>query len=273
MNEIAPLAGIGDNSIAAMTPDDFDPLAYSVDVLPDALANVFYSDLERCEALLAGFDRLNDLHPTIEDEDTKARATSFVAQIKIASKKSTEAHKRVKDPFLKGGRHVDGFFKRRISEPLDAAAKAIEAKMTAYDRKVVERRRAEAEAAAKAAAEEAARLAATAESTMRPDALEAAIGAATVAEEAAALAAAKSSDLSRTYGNYGGVASPSDNWTWEEIEGGLLALVKAAAADPSLLRFLSFKETAITQAVKGSEKAREIPGVRIFNNMKTVVRV
>jgi hypothetical protein len=270
VNENETAAGIGDNSLVATSEEDFDPLDFTTDMLPDALKSVFHDYAVRKVELLADADRFNADCPSISDDDIKSRATSVVAQIKKAAKAGEIAHERVKKPFLVGGRHVDAFFKRGIVEPLDAAARGIEAKMTAYDRAIVERKRAEAAAAAKAAAEEAARLAAEAERTMQPAMLDVAIQAATVAEEAAAVASGSDADFSRVHGNYGGVASQRSNWTWEAEN--LFALVQAAAANPNLLRFVDFNRTAITQAVRGAEKVRDIPGVRIFNDAQTRVK-
>lgn len=270
MNEIMPVSGIGDNSLAAMSPDNFDPLAFDVARLPEALKAVFYDYMVRRDELLAGVARFNADHPAITDEDTKVRVTSFVAQIKKAAKIGTEAHKRVKEPFLVGGKSVDAFFKRGITEPLDAAARGIEAKLTAYDRAAADRKRAEAAAAAKAAQEEADRIAAEAERSMKPELLEAAVAAAEDAEAKASIAEGSDADLTRAHGNYGGVSSLRSNWTWEPEN--LFALVQAAATNPNLLRFIDFNRTAITQAVRGAEKAREIPGVRIFNDLQTKVK-
>jgi hypothetical protein len=239
-------------------------------MLPDALKSIFYDYEARRDELLAGVGRFNADHPSIEDDDTKVRVTSFVAQIKKAAKAGADAHKRVKEPFLAGGRVVDAHFKRGIVEPLEAAARGIEAKLTAYDRVIAERKRAEAAVAAKAAQEEADRLAAEAERSMKPDMLDAAVSAVRDAEAKTAAANGSDADMTRTHGNYGGVASLRSNWAWEAEN--LFTLVQAAAANPNLLKFLDFNRTAITQAVRGPEKVRDIPGVRIFNDMKTVVK-
>ena len=154
-------------------------------------------------------------------ENAAARAT--------AEKAADAARVARKEPFLEGGRAVDGFFKSRVGEPLDKAKKGVEAKLGVYLRGKAERERqarARAEADARRAADEAAAAARRAEEAMRTEKdLDRAMAAAKEAEDAEAqrvaatkAATAKPADLSRTRGDAGALGTLQARWTFKDID-------------------------------------------------------
>ena len=146
------IATIGDN----LPPDD-------VDNLRDLMAEK-HADIEaRKNELL---DRLGHVPVTIQDEETAGKVADFIKQITGCWKNADGTRIKEKEPYLKHGRTVDGYFKS-IMEPLAKAKKEIEQRLTLYQREVMlaERRIREeaqrkADEAARLAAEEAAKAAA-----------------------------------------------------------------------------------------------------------------
>lgn len=59
--------------------------------------------------------------------------------------------------------------------------------------------------------------------------------------------------------------TPVKHWTWEAEEGGLAKLVKAAAREPQLLRYLDFNETTIQSMAEELEEIATLEGVRFLN--------
>jgi hypothetical protein len=128
-------------------------------------------------------------------------------------------------------------------------------KLTIYqNRKAEEARRAaiEQERIAREAAERMAREAATVEQ------LDAAIAVEAEAEKAAAVVAAKPAELSRSRGDYGAVASLREHWTFE---------VTDFTQVPR--EYLCVDQPTVRDAIK--RKVREVPGLRIYCETRTVV--
>ena len=74
----------------------------------------------------------------LESEEDAATATDFIAQCQAHIKKAETAHKREKEYFLKAGRIVDGFFKRRCTR-LSGALVPIAVRLKAYRDQIAER--------------------------------------------------------------------------------------------------------------------------------------
>jgi len=62
----------------------------------------------------------------------------------------------------------------------------------------------------------------------------------------------------------GAKASNVKTWTWNRDTVDITKLVKAAAENPDLLKYLTTKDSEITTAVRGG--AREIPGIDIYES-------
>lgn len=220
-------------------------------------------------------DAVGRVPETIEDEETAGRVADFIKQIQAAIKNANAKRVDTKEPFLEGGRLVDGFFKG-ITDPLGVDKKAVEKPLTVYQQKKAaeEQRRRDEEALrardeAERQAREAAEAAAALETEDQLDGAVAAEDAAKQAEEAARKAqreaAAKAADMSRNRGDHGGVASLRTYWTFEVEDIHEVDLETIRAHLPI---------SAVEQAIRSYVKAggRELRGVRIFEETQTVVR-
>lgn len=130
-------AAVGGNN----PPEDADPI----------LAGLYerHGDLiERRDELLAGAGRAP---AEIEDEETAGKMADFVQkQIDAFLKRAKAIHKDEKEPFLSGGRTVDGFLHTLIDD-LEAAKKKLNAVRKAYaDKKAAEEKARREEEARKA---------------------------------------------------------------------------------------------------------------------------
>lgn len=238
----------------------------------DRLVDDYGQMLARKDELLAAIDRVP---ATVDDEPTAGKVTDFIKQIAAAIKNANAARVSEKEPYLDGGRQVDGFFKN-LTDPLEKGKKAVEARLTEYQRRKAQeerRKREEAERIAREEAEAKAREAAErAAALATDDDLDAAIAAEDAASQAAAdahaaekAADAKPAELSRSRGEYGGVASLRTFWDFKDLDRASLDLEPLRTHIPA---------AALDQAVRSYIKAggRELRGVVIFENATTVVR-
>ncbi len=253
--------GLGDNQ----PPPDANPIR-------DRLTEDHSGLLSRRDELLAATDRVP---VAIESESTAQKVGDFIKQLQAAVKNADAARVAEKEPYLDGGRQVDGFFKK-VTEPLAKDKKDIEGRLNIFLRKKADAERRAREEAEKKAREEAKRTAkeaAEAEAAMTSDAdVEKAVVAEQRAKDAAEIAAkaqaeaeAKAAELSRTRGDYGSVASLRTFWDHKDLDRDKLSL------EP-LRPHLSID--ALEKAVRSYIKAggRELAGVTIFENTSTVVR-
>jgi hypothetical protein len=170
----------------------------------------------------------------IASEEDAATATDFIAQCQAQIKKTEAAHKREKDLFLKAGRAVDAFFKRRC-DTLNAALAPAILRLKGYRDELAraeaqrheETRRAAAEVAHRAAAEADEHRAAAERLAGEAQNLEGrrrAAEALDLAEEAAARAAAAGEQAAvvleptRIRGDYGTTAFVRRSWTFEVVD-------------------------------------------------------
>ncbi len=104
----------------------------------------------RTEELVAAFARFQDATKDgITSDDMLARAGDFSRQMSAHLTTIDARRVAIKKPVLDAQRTIDGFFKRDLSDPVDAAKTAVGRKADAYVR---EKQRQEAAAAAAAAA-------------------------------------------------------------------------------------------------------------------------
>ena len=254
--------GIGDNR----PPEDADPLR-------DRLTETHGALVARQAALLA--DAALRAPETIEDEETAEDVSDYIKEMTSCVKTLEGARVSEKEPYLKNGRIVDGFFKK-LSDGLDEVTRTVKRSLTIYQRqKAEEERRAreeeerrireEAERARQVAEERAAALAAETD-------LDPAVQAEREAEEAAADLAraeretkANAAELSRTRGDKGAVASLRTFWTFNQLDRDTIDLVKLRHHLP---------QAALESAVRSFVKAggRELEGAHIFEDTTSVVR-
>lgn len=230
------------------------------------------------EALIARRDELLAAEariPAIDNEDAARKISDFIKQISAAAKAADGARIAAKEPFLEGGRGVDGFF-RAISDPLANMKRNIEQKLTGYLRaKEAEerKRREEAERLAREEAERAQREAEERAAAMRD---QSSLDSALASEQAANVAAAdlvkaeaaanvKAAELSRTRGEYGAVASLRTSWVFEGIDRETIDLEALRQHIPS-----AALESAIRSFIKAG--GRKLAGTRIFETTTAAVR-
>ena len=253
--------GPGDN----LPPADANPLR-------DRLADQYEELTTRRDDLLAG---IAETPGSVDDEDTARKVTDWIKQIAACIKNANSIRVSEKEPYLEGGRQVDGYFKT-ITEPLDKGKKKIEGRLTLYQRQVAaeeKRRRDEERRDAEEAAALAVEVAARAAEALRMERdLDAAVQAEAAAEQAAAdavkaqvAADAKAADMSRTRGDYGGVSSLRTRWVG--------ILTTRAGLDLESLRD-HIPEAALEQAIRSFVKAggRKLSGAQIYEDTMTVVR-
>jgi len=98
---------------------------------------------QRRDELLGAFDRAP---AEIDDEDASKKVADLVRLIASCRKAAETNRVGRKEPYLAAARLIDAYF-RRITDPLDKAKKALEERLTAYQRRVAlaeRQRRAEA---------------------------------------------------------------------------------------------------------------------------------
>lgn len=238
------------------------------EAISDYLRESYVGDVKRAEEFITSFDRVP---AEITDEETNKRAADFAKKIAAHVKLLTGHHKEEKQPYLDGGRAVDGFFKT-LADRLDQVKRQVEARQTAFARRKAdeERKRREEEARiAREAAERAAREALERAAQLPADAAEAvledAIAAVDQAEAATEAAHASKADLSRTRTDLGVVSSLRTTWKGEIADRDELDLERLRPYIPT-----EALERAINAFVKAG--GRELRGANIFEDSKVVNR-
>ena len=210
--------------------------------------------------------------PEIADDASAGKAGDFIKQLAAAAKAADSARVAEKEPFLAGGRTVDGWF-AKLKEPLDQVKRRVETKLSAYLRAKADRERREREEQARIAAEEAKRKEAEALAAASLPVSQAfgdakvdqAIQAQADAMEAAKAAEAKPADMARTRGDMGAVATLRQEWTFDGLDRDQIDL---EALRPHLP--IDGIEKAVRAYIKSG--GRSIRGARIFQNSTAVVR-
>jgi len=241
------------------------------DMLRDKLRDENYEMIVRRDELLAAAARV----PDVTSDDAAGKVTDFVKQLAALVKSADAKRVGAKEPYLEGGRTVDGFFKA-ITDPVAAAKSNVERKLTIYlrDKEARARReREEQERQAREAAEAARREAEERARAMRDQAsLDAAVQAEQAAETARAdlaraeqAATVKAAELSQTRGEYGSLSSLRTVWTFDGLD--------RNGIDLEALR-QHFPSDGLEKAVRAFIKAggRDLRGVRIFEATTAVVR-
>jgi hypothetical protein len=241
------------------------------DALRDKLRDENYELIARRDELLAAAARV----PEVTSDDVAGKVTDFVKQLVALAKAADAKRVGAKEPFLKGGSTVDGFFKA-ITDPVATAKTGVERKLTTYlrDKEARARReREEREREAREAAEAARRDLEERAKAMRDEAsLQAAVEAEKAAEIAAAdlvraeqAATVKAAELSQTRGEYGSLSSLRTQWVFGDIDRDALDLEALRAHIPT-----DGLKSAIRSFIKAG--GRELSGTRIYEETTAVVR-
>ena len=203
------------------------------------------------------------LLPTVKiaDAPTAEKVTSFVKQIKATGKLLETQRVVAKEPYDAAAKAVQAFFKQRLQDPLDAAAKGLEGCLTTYQRIQAQLEREAREAEAKRLREEAEIAAAAARRTEHEDVIDTAEAASVVADKAQRAAVAPVADLARVAGSMGGVAAAQTVWSWE-------------IADESKIprEYFLLDRTRIDREVRSLKNGFAVPGIKVTSDIKASVR-
>ena len=227
--------------------------------------------LRRCEELLEAGQRV----PAVTSDDVAGKVADFIKQLGALTKTAESHRTGAKEPYLDGGRVIDGFFKG-ITDPVTELKTAVQRKLTIYLREKEEAARQARIAEERAAREAAEKARREAEEKAQAAADAAALDDAIEAEKAAELAAAdlvkaeqaadvKAAELSRTRGEYGAVSSLRTQWVFDEIDRDKI--------DLETLRFY-IPQDGLETAVRAFIKAggRTLLGTRIYETTVAAVR-
>ncbi len=248
------------NSVAPMS---------DAEALQNRLAEDSQSLIKRQVDLIGAEGRL----PDIDNDDGAGKASDYIKQVTSCAKALDTARVGAKEPFLEGGRSVDGFFKS-YTDPLAALKKRVEGRLGVYLREKADKERRAREEEARIAAEAAA---AREAETMKlaeveglaPDvanaALDGAVQAQVTAEQTQKAAEAKPADLARTRGDFGSLATLRREWTFKDMD--------RASLDLEALR-AHFPVDGLERALRSFVKAggREIKGAVIYEAQHATVR-
>lgn len=239
--------------------------------LREKLTDEHAAMLKRRDDLLQAAERV----PDITDDDTAAKVSDFIKQLMALDKAANGARVSAKEPYLEGGRGVDGFFKA-ISDPVSTAKMKVERKLTTYLREKADRERREREEQARLAREEEDRKRLEAEEAAKKVQDEQSLATAIEAEKQVQVAVAdvtkaekeataKPAEMSRVRGEYGAVSSLRTTWTFRDID--------RAAIDLEALRH-HIPTDGLERAVRSFIRAggRSLPGAVIFETTDAVVR-
>ncbi len=211
--------------------------------------------------------------PEITDDDSAGKVADFVKQVTACSKALDTARVGAKEPFLDGGRNVDGWFKK-LTDPLGGLKRRVEDKLGVYLREKADKERRTREAEAKRLADEAA---AREAETMKlaevegvtPEVADASldqtIAAQITAAQALTAAEVKPAELARTRGDFGALATLRREWTFEALDRATLDLEALRPHLPA-----DGLEKALRSFIKAG--GREIRGARIYEAQHAAVR-
>jgi len=243
------LAGIGDNS------GGMDAATAIKENLTER-----HPDIVKRSGKLAGM--IERAPKSVDNEADANKISEAIRQCTAFIKIATETRVKEKEPYLAGGRAVDGFFANLI-DAVDKTKKSLLSVRTAYDVAVEAETRRQREEAARIQREEADRQAQEARTAQQQD--RAAV-AETVAQEAEQAAKVKPAELTRTRTDTGVVSSLRSEWRHE-------------VTDPKKVpkKFMVPSDALIKGAVKAAvlpdgSCPLDIPGVRIYEHKFSQVR-
>jgi hypothetical protein len=261
--DLAPVAagGIGHNNLEKQS-----------DAVEQRLKETYRDLVARFVDLELGCSRV----PQIESAEEAGLVADFVAQCQTHIRWAEGTHKQEKGPFLRGGRTVDAFFKRRC-ERLEGLIDGVLERLKVYHHWAIAEREAVHRAFVEAAEAEAEHAAADA-LQQRVEADRLARGATNASERRRAAEALALADASaerareaierartpltpmRIQGDYGAVAYLTHSWSFDVVD---LNEVPRA--------YLAVNAEAVRAAIVKSE-VRDIPGLRIFQSESLRVR-
>lgn len=189
-------------------------------------------------------DALGRMPEIIEDDETVAKAATFVGQITTAASDAEGVRKEEKQPFLDGGREVDAWWQSTILAPLEKVKATVRQRQTAYLTAKAERERERLRAEAEAAA-----------AAMKDDVT---LATAVQAEEATQV---KTTEITRVRSSVGATVSLRTSWDFRNLD---RAKIDLEALRPYLP--MDGLEKAVRAAIKA--KIHKINGVEIYEKQE-----
>lgn len=200
---------------------------------------------------------------SVQDADDDKAMTDSVNQFLALKKTAETTHKSVKEPYLRAGRVVDGFFKG-VAEKMDECSRELRRRQTEYKLKLEAEERRKREETARAQAEAARKAEEEAKAKMEeidfddPNTILKATQAQNLANSMAVHARetqdatkVKAAELTRARGDFGSVSSLRSEWKGE--------LLNRADLDLESLRH-HITEDAYNQAIRSYIKANAPKG-------------
>lgn len=222
-----------------------------------------HPDLVKRAGELAGMEERAPLPLTSADDADKV--STAIRQCTEFLKAAEGARVDDKEPYLAGGRAVDGFY-QNLAKAVNATKAILLRGRTVWDEKIEAEERRRRQEAARVAAEEAAEAAAIAAAKKTDAMVDHAVQAETRAEEAHQATKATAAELTRTRTDTGIVTSLRKEWRHEIIEPKKVPR-KFCKPDDGLLR------AAVKAATQpDGSNTLEIAGVRIYQHSSSQVR-
>ena len=241
-------------------------IGHNAPPIEEILADTRSALLARVEPIA---ERANGLPKKIASEDDLALVTPVVVDAKALAKEIENARRDDKQPYLDGGRAVDAFFKPH-KDRLDRIASVFERLASDFQREKIRQERARAEESERKAAAEAERLRKEAEAAKKPETQQRKLDAAAEADNAADRAAAAASRSGNELGKVttaGGTARAQTFWNF--------AIDNYGEVDLNAIRDFIDRE-AVEKAIRAKIKIQkgntDIPGVRVFEDVKASIR-
>jgi hypothetical protein len=274
-----------------MTLTDIAPLGDNQfpqgEAITESLRDAHHKLITRRDELIDAELRVPMLPLDSEDPEAEKSITEFIRQISACAKAADASRVGAKEPYLEGGRRVDGFFKG-IMEPLANLDRRVRVKLTAYKDACEKRRRVkleqeawlqrEAEARARKEAEDAAARVVDEKSLATAIEAESKIAEAALSRvEADRAAAVPAADLTRSRSDYGALSSLTRVLDFESPDRATLDLEKLRdhfnddAFDKAVRSYMRANSDAIKASLDGGAR-HEFKGVRFFMSSRTTVR-
>jgi hypothetical protein len=235
----------------------------------EALADEHATLTARAASIVEAATRLP---ASVDDDETAGRVADFTRQINACTKALDNARVSAKEPFLDGGRAVDGFFKKH-SDPLAGVKKKAQQLLDAFAQRKADAERKKRAEEARLAREEADRLAAA----VRTEAdLNRAVEQEQVARQATAVAAAKPAEMVRTRGEQGGLVTGRTTWAHEITDIHAIPLETLRrhftpdAIDAAVRKFVAALSDADKAKVRDGWQM--LPGVKIAERVISLVK-
>ncbi len=249
--------GFGHNSQATQT--NWSELL-DVDAIRMTLGMEHDTLMDKSNLKLKALENFKVDHPNgITSPEDAADATDLGKQLKDQAKKVEATRKAVKTPFDDAAGVVHLYF-RMVGDPMEKGAKWLEESINKFNEAETLARQRAADEDARLRREAADRITEAATTTMNSDLLDQAVILEGEAARAEKTAAAPIAEFSRVRGDFA-VSSASIRYVYEIEDINLIPR-----------KYFILDESKLRRAINGKDRLTEIPGLKIVQEMKTVIR-